>query len=51
MFLLAILFGGAFVYGEKRHRAWQKAKEQAQKQKSKLNQNQSTFNTFADQDN
>lgn len=46
MFLLAIIFGGAYVYHEKRYRAWQKAKEQAQKQASKLDQSQSKLQSF-----
>lgn len=51
MFMLSILFGGAYVYHEKRYRAWQKAKEQAQKQTSKLDQSQSNMSDFTNDEN
>lgn len=46
MFMLSIFFGLAFVYADKRHRAWQKAKEKAQEQTSKLDQSQSRIDSF-----
>lgn len=51
MFLLAFAFGGAYIYHDKRYRAWQKAKEQAKKQKSKLDQSQSKMNDFIEKSN
>lgn len=49
MFMLSIFFGVAYVYHEKRYRAWQKAKEQAQKQASKLDQGQSKINDYIEE--
>lgn len=48
MFLLSVVFGVAYVYHDKRYRAWKKAKETVNEKKSKLDQKQSQIGDYHD---